>query len=92
MLELKESITNFWNNFKSDFIDNREKKKIFFVTVITSLLVHFQLYSLIISGPDTIINSLYHEAVRRSGTWTFYFMVHTNAKRKCCFSIFCKPY
>lgn len=39
---------------------NKEKMKIFLVTIITSLIVHFQLYALMITGPDTLINSVYH--------------------------------
>lgn len=41
---------------------NKEKLTIFVVTVITSVLVHFQLYALMITGPDTLINSMYHQA------------------------------
>ena len=41
---------------------NKEKISIFLFTIITSLIVHFQLYSLILQGPDTLINSMYHQA------------------------------
>ena len=40
----------------------KEKKPIFWVTLITSMIVHFQLYALMITGPDTLINSMYHQA------------------------------
>lgn len=41
---------------------NKEVKTIFGVTFITSLIVHFQLYALMITGPDTLLNSMYHQA------------------------------
>lgn len=40
---------------------NKEKMKPFWVTIITSLIVHFSLYALMITGPDTLINSMYHQ-------------------------------
>lgn len=43
-------------------VNNKEKRNIFLVTIITSMIIHFQLYSLIITGPDTLINSMYHQA------------------------------
>ena len=47
---------------KIRFLKNKENKKIFLITLITSMVVHFQLYALIITGPDTLINSMYHQA------------------------------
>ena len=47
-------------NIKTIF--TKDKKIIFLVTIITSMIVHFQLYALIITGPDTLINSMYHQA------------------------------
>jgi hypothetical protein len=41
---------------------DKEKKKIFLVTIATSMIVHFQLYALMITGADTLINSMYHQA------------------------------
>lgn len=41
---------------------NNDKIKILLITVISSIIVHFMLYSLMISGPDTLINSIYHQA------------------------------
>ena len=41
---------------------SKEKKTIFLVTIITSMIIHFQLYALMITGPDTLINSMYHQA------------------------------
>ncbi len=41
---------------------NKEKMKIFLVTVITFSIVHFELYALMITGPDTLLNSIYHQA------------------------------
>ena len=41
---------------------DKEKLKIFLIVVVTSVIVHFQLYSLILTGPDTLINSMYHQA------------------------------
>ncbi len=41
---------------------DREKLKVFFVTIITFMVVHFSLYALMITGPDTLINSIYHTA------------------------------
>ena len=43
-------------------IGNNENKKVFIVTLVTALVVHFQLYSLMITGPDTLINNMYHQA------------------------------
>lgn len=40
---------------------NKEKMKPFWVTIITSIIVHFSLYALMITGPDTLINSMYHQ-------------------------------
>lgn len=74
MTELKENFAQFWNGLKSEFLNNIEKRKLFFITFFTGLVVHFQLYSLILSGPDTIINSLYHKAIRRNCSWTFFFV------------------
>lgn len=55
------------NILKKDIQDiqipyNKEKITIFLVTVITSMIVHFQLYSLMITGPDTLLDSMYHQA------------------------------
>ena len=44
------------------FLRNKEKRLLFLVTIITSMVVHFQLYALMITGPDTLINSMYHQA------------------------------
>lgn len=41
---------------------NKEKLTIFIITLVTSILVHFQLYAMAIIGPDTLINSMYHQA------------------------------
>ncbi len=41
---------------------NKEKMKIFGVTVLATLVVHFQLYALMITGADTLINSVYHQS------------------------------
>lgn len=48
------------HNIKTIF--NKDKKIIFLVTIISSMIVHFQLYALMITGPDTLINSMYHQA------------------------------
>lgn len=55
------------NVLKKDLEDvkipyNKEKMCIFFTTVITSLLVHFQLYAQQITGADGLMNSMYHQA------------------------------
>lgn len=42
--------------------NNKEKRNLFLITIITSMIVHFQLYALMITGPDTLINSMYHQA------------------------------
>ncbi len=34
-------------------VDIKEKISIFLVTLITSMIVHFQIYALMITGPDT---------------------------------------
>ena len=47
-------------NLKKYF--NKERKTIFLVTFITSIIVHFQLYSLMITGADNLINNIYHTA------------------------------
>ena len=44
------------------FLCNTKNKNVFIITIITSLIVHFQLYALMITGPDTLINSMYHQA------------------------------
>lgn len=41
---------------------NKEKLSIFLTTLITSILVHFSLYAMEITGADTLINSMYHQA------------------------------
>ena len=41
---------------------NKEKITLFLLTFVTAIIVHFQLYSLILQGPDTLINSMYHQA------------------------------
>lgn len=48
------------NNIKD--LDKKESKTIILTTIITSMLVHFQLYSSMITGPDTLLNSMYHQA------------------------------
>ena len=57
-----EKIKNFFQKDIEDirFHYNKEKVKIFLITLIVSLIVHFQLYALMITGPDTLINSMYH--------------------------------
>ena len=47
-------------NVKNIF--TKERKYIFLITILTSMIVHFQLYALMITGPDTLINSMYHQA------------------------------
>ena len=47
--------------FKKDNYD-KEKRTTFWVTIVTSMIVHFQLYALMITGPDTLINSMCHQA------------------------------
>lgn len=47
-------------NFKRYF--NKERKTVFLVTFITSIIVHFQLYSLMITGADNLVNNIYHQA------------------------------
>ena len=41
---------------------NKEKITILLVTVITSMIVHFALYASSVTGPDTLLNSMYHRA------------------------------
>ena len=41
---------------------DKDKRNIFFTTIFTSMIVHFQLYALMITGPDSLINSMYHQA------------------------------
>ena len=41
---------------------NKERRNIFFLTILTSIIVHFQLYALMITGADTLINDMYHQA------------------------------
>ena len=41
---------------------NKEKMRILLVTVITSMIVHFALYATSVTGPDTLLNSMYHQA------------------------------
>lgn len=57
-----EKIENIFQNTLQKFKEffNRERKTTFFITLITCLIVHFQLYSLMITGPDTLLNSMYH--------------------------------
>lgn len=43
-------------------LNNKEKVTTFLLTLITSMIVHFQLYALVATGPDTLINSMYHQA------------------------------
>ena len=59
-----EKIKNFIqeNLVNNKIICNKENKKIFFITIIASIIAHFQLYALEITGPDTLINSMYHQA------------------------------
>ncbi len=57
-----EKVKNFFAKNVEDVklhID-KEKLKIFLITLIVSMIVHFQLYALEITGPDTLINSMYH--------------------------------
>ena len=42
--------------------NDKETRNVILITIITSLIVHFQLYALIITGPDTLIDSTYHQA------------------------------
>ncbi len=53
---IQKNVQKFKNSY------NKETKTIFLVTIITSIIVHFQLYALMITGPDTLINSMYHQA------------------------------
>lgn len=57
-----EKIENIFQNTLQKFKEffNKERKTTFFTTLITCLIVHFQLYSLMITGPDTLLNSMYH--------------------------------
>ena len=57
MLQLSK---NDFHGVKISF--NKEKIHVFLITLITSIIVHFPLYTLAITGPDTLINSMYHQA------------------------------
>lgn len=46
---------------KINFKYNKEEMMPFFITIIASMIVHFSLYALMITGPDTLINSMYHQ-------------------------------
>ena len=46
---------------KTKNLYNKEKK-VFWLTIVTSLITHFQLYTLMITGADTLINNMYHRA------------------------------
>ena len=41
---------------------NKERRKVFFTTFFTCMVVHFLLYSLMITGADNLINNVYHQA------------------------------
>ncbi len=41
---------------------NKDRKNIFLVTFLTCMIVHFQLYALMITGADNLINNMYHQA------------------------------
>ena len=41
---------------------NKERKNIFFITFFTCMIVHFQLYALMITGADNLIFNVYHQA------------------------------
>lgn len=58
-----ETIKKLYKNNleKINFKYNKEKMMPFFITVIASMIVHFSLYALMITGPDTLINSMYHQ-------------------------------
>ena len=56
---IMDKIVNL-QNIKNIF--TKERKKFFLITILTSMIVHFQLYALMITGPDTLINSMYHQA------------------------------
>lgn len=60
MERLKKIFQKDIENIKLRF--EKEKISIFIVTLMTSLITHFALYALEITGPDTLINSIYHEA------------------------------
>lgn len=60
MEKVKKLFQKDWQDIKISY--NKEKRTIFLVTIITSMIVHFQLYALMITGPDTLINSMYHQA------------------------------
>lgn len=40
----------------------KEKRNLFLVAIIASMIVHFQLYALEVTGPDTLLNNMYHQA------------------------------
>ncbi len=54
MEKIKISLKNIFSDI--------ERRKIFLITLIISLVTHFQLYALMITGPDTLIDSMYHQA------------------------------
>lgn len=58
-----ETIKKLYKNNleKINFKYNKEKMMPLFITVIASMIVHFSLYALMITGPDTLINSMYHQ-------------------------------
>ena len=60
MKKIKRILQMDLENIKISY--NKEKLFIFTLTFLTSIIVHFQLYALMITGPDTLINSMYHQA------------------------------
>ncbi len=84
MKKLKIKLQKVINNIK--ILNNKEKKTIFLVTIITSMIVHFQLYALIITGPDTLINSIYHQADIWEPMLLRLTRFYANDKGKYCFT------
>ena len=41
---------------------NKERKNIFLITFFASMIVHFQLYALMITGADNLLSNMYHQA------------------------------
>lgn len=60
MEKIENIIKNNLQKFRNFF--DKERKTTFLITIITCLVVHFQLYALIITGPDTLLNSMFHRA------------------------------
>ena len=69
---------------------NKERIKTFLTTFISAMIVHFSIYSLILTGGDTLLTGSYNTAyLYEASLRKIWIILYSNNKRKYSITISC---